>query len=98
MSHSHYFWGEIGGMLSMSLLYDGGKQVDEFDRRYVMFALVSPQKVELPPGAVVRLPATWEQYQMLCQQRGDESIPRLKYRIGEVLLMSPLPQHGRDAH
>lgn len=63
-----------------------------------MFALISPQKVELPPGAVVRLPATWEQYQMLCQQRGDGSIPRLKYRLGEVLLMSPLPQHGRDAH
>ncbi|WP_225931305.1 Uma2 family endonuclease [Leptolyngbya sp. 7M] len=26
------------------------------------------------------------------------SIPRLKYRDGEVLLMSPLPKHGRDAH
>lgn len=43
------------------------------------------------------MPATWENYQSLCQQRGDGSIPRIKYRTGEVLLMSPLPKHGRDA-
>lgn len=63
-----------------------------------MFALVSPEKIQLPAGAVVRLPATWQDYQQLCQQRGDGSIPRIKYRTGEVLLMSPLPKHGRDAH
>lgn len=63
-----------------------------------MFALVSRDKIHLPAGAVVRLPATWEDYQALCQQRGDGSIPRMKYRDGEVLLMSPLLQHGRDAH
>ena len=61
-----------------------------------MFALVSPEKIQLPVGAVVRLPATWQDYQKLCQQRGDGSIPRIKYRYGEVLLMSPLPKHGRD--
>lgn len=63
-----------------------------------MFALVSPEKIKLPPGAVVRLPATWDEYQVLSQQRGKGSIPRLKYRDGEVLLMSPLAEHGRDAH
>ena len=63
-----------------------------------MFALVSPEKIQLPPGAVVRLPATWQEYQTLCQQRGDGSLPRIKYHDGEVLLMSPLPKHGRDAH
>ncbi|HEY9605832.1 MAG TPA: Uma2 family endonuclease [Allocoleopsis sp.] len=62
-----------------------------------MFALVSPEKIQLPAGAVVRLPATWQEYQTLCQQRGDGSLPRIKYRDGEVLLMSPLPKHGRDA-
>ncbi len=62
-----------------------------------MFALVSPNKIQLPAGAVVRLPATWQDYQKLCQQRGDGSIPRIKYRTGEVLLMSPLAKHGRDA-
>ncbi|WP_013323559.1 Uma2 family endonuclease [Gloeothece verrucosa] len=63
-----------------------------------MFALVSQEKTQLPPGSVVRLPATWQEYQCLCDQRGDGSIPRLKYRNGEVLLMSPLPVHGRDAN
>jgi Uma2 family endonuclease len=60
--------------------------------------IVSPEKLQLPVGAVVRLPATWQEYQQLAQQRGDGSIPRIKYRRGEVLLMSPLPVHGRDAH
>lgn len=63
-----------------------------------MYALVSSEKIQLPSGAVVRLPATWQEYQNLCQQRGDGSIPRMKYRDGEVLLMSPLPVHGRDAN
>lgn len=63
-----------------------------------MFALISPEKTQIPPGAVVRMPTTWEEYQTLCQQRGDRSIPRLKYRYGEVMIMSPLPQHGRDVH
>ena len=63
-----------------------------------MFALVSPEKIQLPAGSVVRLPATWQEYQSLYDRRGDGSIPRLKYRNGEVLLMSPLPVHGKDAH
>lgn len=63
-----------------------------------MFAIISPEKIYLPPGTVLRMPATWENYLSLCQQRGDGSIPRIKYRSGEVLLMSPLPKHGRDAH
>ena len=44
------------------------------------------------------MPATWQNYQSLCQQRGDGSIPRIKYRTGEVVLMAPLPKHGRDAN
>ncbi len=63
-----------------------------------MYAIISPEKIHLPAGSVVRLPATWQDYQALSQQRGDGSIPRIKYRHGEVLLMSPLPKHGRDAH
>lgn len=63
-----------------------------------MLAVISPEKVYLSAGTVVRSPATWQEYEALCQQRGDGSIPRIKYRAGEVLLMSPLPKHGRDAH
>lgn len=46
----------------------------------------------------MRMPATWDDYQTLNHQRGDRSIPRLKYHDGEVWLMAPLPQHGKDAH
>jgi Uma2 family endonuclease len=63
-----------------------------------MFALISSEKIQLPPGSVVRLPASWQEYQCLCEQRGEGSIPRIKYHYGEVLLMSPLPAHGRDAN
>lgn len=63
-----------------------------------MFALVSPERIQLPPGAVVRLPATWQDYQLLSQQRGDNAVPHIKYRTGKVLLMAPLPEHGRNAN
>ncbi|BAU10324.1 hypothetical protein LEP3755_08080 [Leptolyngbya sp. NIES-3755] len=63
-----------------------------------MFALVSRDRIELPPGAVLKLPGTWQDYITLSEQRGDGSIPRMKYRDGEILLMSPLPVHGYGAN
>jgi Uma2 family endonuclease len=58
-----------------------------------MFALVSEEKITLLPGALFRLPATWEDYQILSAQRDERSLPRLKYFHGELLIMSPLPKH-----
>ncbi|QYO65030.1 Uma2 family endonuclease [Leptolyngbya sp. 7M] len=63
-----------------------------------MYALISRERIQLPPGTVVRMPGTWQDYRALCDSRGDGSIPRIKYRNGEILLMSPLPKHGREAH
>ncbi|MEH2037260.1 Uma2 family endonuclease [Nostoc sp.] len=60
-----------------------------------MFAVVTPDTIHLPPGAVVRLPGSWQDYQALNEQLGDRSSPRIKYRDGEILLMAPLPEHGR---
>ena len=62
-----------------------------------MYAVISRDKVQLPPGTVVRMPGTWQDYQAICASRGDGSIPRVKYRDGEILLMSPMPRHGREA-
>jgi Uma2 family endonuclease len=62
-----------------------------------MHTVISPDTLQLPPGALIRLPANWATYQKLQRQRGEASIPRLKFRPGEVLLMAPLAQHGRDA-
>ncbi|MEB3211678.1 MAG: Uma2 family endonuclease [Leptolyngbyaceae bacterium] len=63
-----------------------------------MYAVISREKMHLPPGSVMRMPGTWEDYCVLRDSRGDGSIPRIKYRRGEILLMSPLPRHGREAH
>ncbi|MBP0019380.1 MAG: Uma2 family endonuclease [Cyanobacteria bacterium SBLK] len=63
-----------------------------------MYAVISSQKTQIPPGTVVRIPGTWQDYKILCESRGDGSIPRIKYRLGEILLMSPMPKHGREAH
>ncbi|WP_375475998.1 Uma2 family endonuclease [uncultured Nostoc sp.] len=60
-----------------------------------MFAVVTPDTIHLPPGAVVRLLGSWQDYQALNEQLGDRSSPRIKYRDREILLMAPLPEHER---
>lgn len=60
-----------------------------------MFAVITPKEIQLSPGTVVRLPGTWQDYQILSQQLGDRSSPRIKYRPGKILLMAPLVEHGR---
>lgn len=62
-----------------------------------MYVVISPEKIEIPPGALFQIPGSWDDYQTLSQQLGDRSIPRLKYRPGEIWFMSPLPEHGRNA-
>lgn len=61
-----------------------------------MDTVITKEKIDLPPGAVLRLPGDWQDYQKLCHLLGDRSTPRIKYRTGEILLMAPLPEHGRD--
>ncbi|PSB42390.1 Uma2 family endonuclease [Chamaesiphon polymorphus] len=63
-----------------------------------MYAVISTDRIQMPPGAVMRIPGTWQDYCQLRDSRGDGSIPRLKYHAGEILLMSPLPRHGREAN
>ncbi len=63
-----------------------------------MYVTVSPEKLELSPGTVVLSSGSWQEYLALYKQRGeDNSLPRIKYRSGEILLMAPLPVHGREA-
>jgi Uma2 family endonuclease len=63
-----------------------------------MYALISPEKTQLPPGTVVRMVGSWQEYCSLRDSRGAGSLPRIKYRGGEILLMNPLPRHGREAN
>jgi hypothetical protein len=63
-----------------------------------MFTVITPEEIQLPPGAVIRLLGSWQDYQVLNHQLCDRFSPRIKYRPGEVLLMAPLPKHGRHAN
>jgi len=63
-----------------------------------MYAVISEAKTQLPPGTVVRMLGTWQDYRSLCDSRCDRALPRIKYRNGEILLMSPMPRHGREAN
>ena len=63
-----------------------------------MYAVVSADRISIPPGSVLRMPGSWQNFCQIRDSRGDGSIPRLRYRHGELLLMSPLPRHGREAN
>lgn len=58
--------------------------------------VVQPDTIQLPQGSVVKVPATWQDYQDLLVQLGDRTSPRLKYHNGQLLLMVPLPEHGKQ--
>ncbi|MBW4629977.1 MAG: Uma2 family endonuclease [Brasilonema octagenarum HA4186-MV1] len=62
-----------------------------------MDTVITPERIELPPGAVLKLLGNWQDYQRLQRQLGDRTIPRIKYRHNEILLMAPLPEHGKKA-
>ncbi|MFQ4144265.1 Uma2 family endonuclease [Chlorogloeopsis sp. ULAP02] len=62
-----------------------------------MHTVITPERIELQPGTVVRMLGSWQDYQILSQQLGDRCSPRIKYRSGEIWLMAPLPEHRRDA-
>ncbi len=62
-----------------------------------MNTVITPEKIELPLGAVLKLLGNWQEYQRMLLQLGSRSLPRIKYRPGEILFMAPLPEHGRDA-
>jgi len=63
-----------------------------------MYAIISTEKTQLAPGTVLRMPGSWQDYHSLRESRSNRSIPRIKYRQGEILLMSPMPRHGREAN
>ncbi|MEI2581504.1 Uma2 family endonuclease [Scytonema sp. PRP1] len=62
-----------------------------------MNTVITPERIELPPGAVLKLLGNWQDYQRLVLQLGDRAIPRIKYRHNEIFLMAPLPEHGKKA-
>jgi Uma2 family endonuclease len=52
----------------------------------------------LPKGAILRLPqVSWEDYEQLLADLGDDYHVRVSYACGWLEIMSPLPEHGKFA-
>jgi Uma2 family endonuclease len=52
----------------------------------------------LPKGAILRLPqVSWEDYEQLLADLGDDYHIRVSYACGWLEIMSPLPEHGKFA-
>lgn len=53
----------------------------------------------IPPGATLRIPAfSWEDYEQLLAELGDDYHVRVSYDNGCVEIMSPLPMHEEFAN
>ena len=61
-----------------------------------MLPTITPEKIDLPPGTLLKFPGTMADYEQLLEQFGDRSIPRIRFRDNHILLMSPLPEHGKE--
>ncbi len=64
--------------------------------RNLIELVVKPNTIKLPVGTVVRVLGSWEDYQTLQRSLGDSIFPRLKFNQGEIKLMVPLPEHGKQ--
>lgn len=61
-----------------------------------MLPTITHNKIDLPPGTLLHFPATLDEYEKILAQLGDRAIPRIRFRGNHILLMSPLPEHGKE--
>lgn len=68
----------------------------EVKRLKAMLPTITPDKIDLPPGTLLNFPGTLADYEQLLAQLGDRAIPRIRFRDNQILLMSPLSEHGKE--
>ncbi|MBW4534794.1 MAG: Uma2 family endonuclease [Pleurocapsa minor HA4230-MV1] len=61
-----------------------------------MLPIITPDKIDLPAGTILKFPGTIADYEQILNQLGDRSIPRLRFRDNYILLMSPIAEHGKE--
>ena len=61
-----------------------------------MSPIMTPDILELPPGARVQFPATFSEYEQLLERLGDRAAIRIRFRDNQILLMAPLPEQGNQ--
>ncbi len=62
-----------------------------------MLPTLTPNSIDLVPGTQIQFPATLEDYETLLACLEDRASIRLRFRDNQILLMSPLPEHGNQA-
>ena len=61
-----------------------------------MLPTITPDKIELPPGTILQFSGTIADYEEILSRLSDRAIPRLRFRDNHIILMSPLPEHGKE--
>ena len=61
-----------------------------------MLPTITPDEIDLPAGTILKFPGTIADYEEILSRLGDRSIPRLRFRDNQILLMSFLPEHGKE--
>ena len=61
-----------------------------------MLPTITSDKIDLPPGTLLHFPGTIADYEQILEQLGDRAIPRIRFQDNQIILMSPLPEHGNE--
>ena len=61
-----------------------------------MLPTITPDRIDLPPGTLLHFPGTLADYEQLLAQLDDRAATRIRFRDNHILLMSPLPEHGKE--
>lgn len=61
-----------------------------------MLPTITPEILDLPPGTRIQFPATLVEYEQLLERLGDRAGVRIRFRDDQILLMAPLPEHGKN--
>lgn len=61
-----------------------------------MLPTITSDKIDFPAGTLLQFPGTITDYEEILARLGDRSIPRIRFRDNHILLMSPLPEHGKE--
>ena len=61
-----------------------------------MLPTITTEKIDLPPGTLLHFPGTLLDYERLLTQLEERPAIRIRFRDNRVLLMSPLPEHGKE--
>jgi Uma2 family endonuclease len=61
-----------------------------------MLPTITDNLIDLPPGTRIQFPSTLAEYEQMLERLGDRAGLRMRFRNHYILLMAPLPEHGKN--